>query len=212
MGALNFLSEHYRMGGWGMHLILVVCIFAVSISVERIWFVFIKSNVNAERFTREILNLINQGKVEQAKALANRSDAALYRITRAALSAAGGSMREIQDAVDEASLAELPRLDKRTAYLSMLANVAVLLGLLGTIMGLIKTFGALGGASAAEKATMLSEGIAEAMNCTAFGLLTAIPSLIIFGLLQGRVTRINNDIDASMVPIINGLAQFQGKA
>jgi len=212
MGVLNFLAEHYRAGGWGMHLILVVAIFAISISAERIWFVFIKSNVNAERFTREILNLINQGKLEQAKALANRSDAALYRITRAALSTAGGSMREIQDAVDEASLAELPRLDKRTAYLSMLANVAVLLGLLGTIMGLIKTFGALGGASAAEKATMLSEGISEAMNCTAFGLLTAIPSLIVFGLLQGRVTRINNDIDASMVPIINALAQFQGKA
>lgn len=212
MGVLNWVAEHYRAGGWGMHLILIVAIFAISIAAERIWFVYIKSNVNAERFTREILNLVNQGKLEQAKALANRSDAALYRITRAALSAVGGSMREIQDAVDEASLAELPRLDKRVAYLSMLANVAVLLGLLGTIAGLIKTFGALGGASAAEKATMLSEGISEAMNCTAFGLLTAIPSLIIFGLLQGRVTRINNDIDASMVPIINALAQFQGKA
>jgi len=211
MGFLNFIAEHYRMGGWGMHPILAVAIFAISIAVERVWFVFIKSNVNAERFTREVLNLVNQGKVEQAKALANRSDAALYRITRAALSAAGGSMREIQDAVDEASLAELPRLDKRTPYLSMLANVSVLLGLLGTISGLIKTFGALGGASAAEKAQMLSEGISEAMNCTAFGLIVAIPSLVVFGLLQGRVTRINNDIDASMVPIINALAEFQGK-
>lgn len=211
MNVINWLSEHFQAGGWGMYPILVVMIFAVSISVERIWFVFIKSNVNAERFSREILNLIKSGKIEQAKALANRSDAALFRITRAALSAAGGSMRDIQDAVDEASLAELPRLDKRTPYLAMLANVSVLSGLLGTITGLIKTFGALGGASAAEKATMLSEGISEAMNCTAFGLIVAIPTLIIFGLLQGRVTRINNDIDAVMVPIINALAEYQGK-
>lgn len=211
MEVFNFLAEHYRAGGWGMHPILVTGIFAISIIIERVWFVFIKSNVNAERFTREVLNMIKQGKVEQAKALANRSDAALYRITRAALSAAGGSMRDVQDAVDEASLSELPRLDKRTPYLAMLGNVAVLLGLLGTITGLIKTFAALGGASAAEKATMLSEGISEAMNCTAFGLIVAIPSLVVYGLLQGRVTRINNDIDASMVPIINALAEYEGK-
>lgn len=211
MAVFNFLAEHFRAGGWGMYPILVVGIFAVAVMVERIWFVFIKSNVNAERFSREILNYIKQGKIEQAKALANRSDAALFRITRAALSAAGGSMRDIQDAVDEASLAELPRLDKRTPYLAMLANVSVLMGLLGTITGLIKTFGALGGASAAEKATMLSEGISEAMNCTAFGLIVAIPSLIVFGLLQGRVTRINNDIDANIVPIINALSEYEGK-
>ncbi len=211
MAVFNFLAEHFRAGGWGMYPILVVGIFAVAIMVERIWFVFIKSNVNAERFSREILNYIKQGKIEQAKALANRSDAALFRITRQALTAAGGSIRDIQDAVDEASLAELPRLDKRTPYLAMLANVSVLLGLLGTITGLIKTFGALGGASAAEKATMLSEGISEAMNCTAFGLMVAIPSLIVFGMLQGRVTRINNDIDSSMVPIINALAEYEGK-
>jgi len=211
MVVFNFLAEHFRAGGWGMYPILVVGIFAVAIMVERIWFVFIKSNVNAERFSREILNYIKQGKIEQAKALANRSDAALFRITRAALAAAGGSIRDIQDAVDEASLAELPRLDKRTPYLAMLANVSVLLGLLGTITGLIKTFAALGGASAAEKATMLSEGISEAMNCTAFGLIVAIPSLIVFGMLQGRVTRINHDIDSSMVPIINALAEYEGK-
>ncbi len=211
MIVFNFLAEHFRAGGWGMYPILVVGIFAVAIMVERIWFVFIKSNVNAERFTREIMNNVKQGKIEQAKALANRSDAALYRITRSALAAAGGSMRDIQDSVDEASLAELPRLDKRTPYLAMLANVSVLLGLLGTITGLIKTFGALGGASAAEKAKMLSEGISEAMNCTAFGLMVAIPALVCFGMLQGRVTRINNDIDSSMVPIINALADYEGK-
>jgi len=211
MIVFTFLATHFRMGGWGMYPILVIGIFAVAIMVERIWFVFIKSNVNAERFTREVMNHVRQGKIEQAKALANRSDAALYRITRAALAAAGGSMRDIQDAVDEASLAELPRLDKRTPYLAMLANVSVLSGLLGTITGLIKTFGALGGASAAEKAKMLSEGISEAMNCTAFGLIIAIPTLVVFGMLQGRVTRINNDIDSSMVPIINALSDYEGK-
>jgi biopolymer transport protein ExbB/TolQ len=211
MEILNFLMGHFRAGGWGMWPILVTGIFAISIIIERVWFVFIKSNVSAERFTREVLNLIKQGRIEQAKALSNRSDAALYRITRAALFSAGGSMRDVQDAVDESSLSELPRLDKRTPYLAMLGNVAVLLGLFGTITGLIKTFAALGGASAAEKATMLSEGISEAMNCTAFGLIVAIPSLIVYGVLQGRVTRINNDIDASMVPIINALAEYEGK-
>ena len=104
MDVFNWLAEHYRAGGWGMHPILITGIFAISIIVERVWFIFIKSNVNAERFTREVLNMIKQGKVEQAKALANRSDAALYRITRAGLSAAGGSMRDAQSILDQCCL------------------------------------------------------------------------------------------------------------
>jgi biopolymer transport protein ExbB len=211
MGIFNFLAEHYTAGGWGMHLILVVMIFAVAIALERIWFIYIKSNVNADRFTREVINLVKQGKVEQAKALANRSDAALYRITRAALNQAGGSMYDIQDAVDEASLRELPRLERRTLFLGMLANAAVLSGLLGTITGLIKSFGALGGASAAEKTEMLSEGIAEAMNCTAFGLIVAIPAVVLHGVLVSKTQRLNSDIDSSLVPIINALAELEGK-
>ncbi|MCP4229445.1 MAG: MotA/TolQ/ExbB proton channel family protein [bacterium] len=211
MNVFSFIAEHYRMGGFGMHLILGTMVFAIAIGAERIWFIFFKNNVNANKFTREMLNLLKQGKVNQAKSLANSSDDALHRVSRAALNSAGGSMYEVQDAVDEASLNELPRLERRTLYMGMLANAAVLMGLFGTILGLIKTFSALGGASAAEKTIMLSEGIAEAMNCTAYGLLVAIPAILIHGLLVGKTRRIMSDIDASLVPIINAIAELEGK-
>ena len=103
----------------------------------------------------------------------------------------------------KASLREVPRLEKRTAYLAMLSNVAMLAGLLGTIVGLIKCFGAVASADPSEKATMLAAGISEAMNCTAFGLLTAIPGLLFFSLLNGKTQHLNDDINEASVAVLN---------
>jgi biopolymer transport protein ExbB/TolQ len=105
--------------------------------------------------------------------------------------------------MDEGSLRETPRLEKRTAYLAMLANVAMLSGLLGTIAGLIKCFGAVATADPSEKATLLAAGISEAMNCTAFGLLTAIPGLLFFSVLMGKTQQLLDDINEASVSVLN---------
>jgi biopolymer transport protein ExbB/TolQ len=114
-----------------------------------------------------------------------------------------GTEAEIQSAMDEVALQELPRIEKRTGYLAMLGNVAVLAGLLGTITGLIKAFAAVSFADAAEKAVLLAKGISEAMNCTAFGLGTAIIGLVMFSVLSGTTQNLVDDINESTVRMLN---------
>ncbi|MBM4371638.1 MAG: MotA/TolQ/ExbB proton channel family protein, partial [Deltaproteobacteria bacterium] len=109
----------------------------------------------------------------------------------------------VQAAIDEAALRELPRVERRTPYLAMMGNVAMLIGLLGTIAGMIISFGAVANADSGEKATLLARGISEAMNCTAFGLITAIPSLVFYAILQGKTQRIVDDINEGSVRVLN---------
>jgi biopolymer transport protein ExbB len=200
----------FRKGGWGMWPILGMSIFMVSIVVERVWFIYIRSNINAEIFTRQILGMIAKRDLEHAINTCNSYDAPLSRIVAYGLRFAEQGGGAMQRATDEISLQELPRLEKRTPYLGMVANVSVLLGLLGTITGLILCFGSLSG-TAAEKTAKLSQGISEAMNCTAFGLIVAIPSLLAFSVLNGKVQKLMGDVDFSVVRIINAVREAYGR-
>jgi biopolymer transport protein ExbB/TolQ len=110
---------------------------------------------------------------------------------------------EVQAALDEATLRESPRLEARTGYLAMLGNAAMLAGLLGTVSGLIACFEAVANVNPADKATILAAGISEAMNCTAFGLITAIPALVIFAFLNGWTQGIIDDINEVSVQVLN---------
>jgi biopolymer transport protein ExbB/TolQ len=105
--------------------------------------------------------------------------------------------------MDEAALRELPKLEHRTPYLALLANLAMLSGLLGTVTGLIAAFGAVANADASSKATMLAKGISEAMNCTAFGLGAAIMALLGFAVLNGKTQQLLDDINGATVQVVN---------
>ena len=144
-------------------------------------------------------------------ALPVMNKAALDAIIKAGLLKVRGSDEEVQAAMDQAALRELPRLEKRTAYLGMLGNVSTLLGLLGTILGLIKCFASVAGVGAAEKATLLAEGISEAMNCTAFGIFTAIVALIGFAVFQGKTQSLLDDINESTVRVLNLVVENRDK-
>ena len=113
--------------------------------------------------------------------------------------------RSIQNAVDEGTLEIIPTLQKRTNYLSMLANVATLTGLMGTIYGLILAFEAVGGAEIpeADKPKVLAQGISIAMNTTIFGLAVAVPTLIVYNVLQNKTTQIIDEMDEHLVKLIN---------
>ena len=113
--------------------------------------------------------------------------------------------------MDQEALSQLPPLEKRTGYLAMLGNVATLMGLLGTISGLIKSFAAVSFADPSEKAALLSRGISEAMNCTAFGLLCAIPALLVYSLLQGKTQSLLDDINETTVTVLNMITSNRDK-
>ena len=115
----------------------------------------------------------------------------------------GGSEHEIQQGMDEEALRELPKIEKRTGYLAMLGNLATLAGLLGTITGLIKSFASVAGVDPSMKATMLSKGISEAMNCTAFGLGTGILGLAAYAVLNGKTQHILDGVNQASVEALN---------
>jgi biopolymer transport protein ExbB/TolQ len=105
--------------------------------------------------------------------------------------------------MDEAAMHELPYLEKRTGYLSMISNASTLVGLIGTVNGMIGVFKAVASVSAADKSTMLSQGIGEAMNCTFFGLMIAIPNLVAYSLLQGRTQALSDDVNSAVASTVN---------
>jgi len=123
---------------------------------------------------------------------------------------AGGTEHDVQQAMDEEALRELPRLEKRTGYLAMLGNLATLAGLLGTITGLIKSFAGVAGVDPSMKATMLSKGISEAMNCTAFGLGTGILGLATYAWLNGMTQAVLDGVNQSSVETLNLVVAGRG--
>lgn len=196
--------EHFKEGGWGMWPILFWSIVTIGIIVERALFLF-GSSINKDVFLATMQKCILAGDVGKAVKMCSAANAPLARIVQAGLVKVNRPDEEVQAAMDEAALRELPKVGARTAYLALLANLAMLSGLLGTVTGLIKSFGAVAGGSIdpSQKATILASGISEAMNCTAFGLGVAIVGLIGFALLNGKTQGIEDDINEASVQILN---------
>lgn len=197
------IAHAFQEGGWGMYPIAACSVLIFAIAIERIQFLFFKASVSKDAFVQAMRKYILAGNIGKALALCSQTGTPLSSIIKAGLVKVNKSDAEVQAAMDEASLRETPRIEKRTAYLAMLANVAMLAGLLGTIVGLIKCFAAVATGDPAEKATLLAKGISEAMNCTAFGLMTAIPGLVFFAILQGKTQQLMDDINESSVSVLN---------
>lgn len=204
---MHFLQEvvqFYKEGGWGMHLILGCAIASIAITLERIKVLYMDSAENKHALLSGLNQHIMRGDVQAAiRWLSSQKQGPIARILRAGLLKAHRPDKEIQAALDQASLSEVPKIEARTGYLAVLSNAATLAALLGTIAGLIKTFGAVSNADPAQKATLLSAGISEAMHCTAFGLGTAVPVLLLYAVLQARTQHVLEAINESVVAEIN---------
>jgi len=137
---LEYISVTFQKGGPFMFIILGVLVFAFAIIVERFSYIGVKNRIDTSKFVDKVLQLLNQGGIANAVELCNLSKAALPVITKAGLQKYGKSPKEVQNAFELAAMNEIPKLEKRTHYLAMIANVATLLGLLGTIIGLIQSF------------------------------------------------------------------------
>lgn len=193
---MEMIAESFQLGGFWMYIILAVSIITLAIIIERFVFLFFRYNINGEAFWAQVQKLVMQNNIDRAIKLCNAApDKALARVVKAGLIRANKSEIEITNAVEEATLEVLPLINKRLANLPILANVATLMGLLGTIIGMIFAFKGLASVSADKRQEVLSTGIAVAMYTTAFGLLVAIPTLLIHIVLTNMARKIVDEID-----------------
>jgi biopolymer transport protein ExbB/TolQ len=201
---MSFFVDAMAKGGEFMYPILLCAIFALAIAVERMYYVMFRANINGTAFMAQVQKLIMANNIDRAIKLCNAEpNAALPRVLKAGLTRANRSEVEIQNAVDEAVLEVFPLVNNRTGYLPMLANVATLTGLLGTIRGLIVAFKAVATASAESKQTLLAAGISTAMYTTAGGLVVAIPTLVLHSIIAARTTKIMDDVDQFALKTVN---------
>ncbi|QDK45517.1 MotA/TolQ/ExbB proton channel family protein [Bdellovibrio sp. ZAP7] len=182
-----------------MWTILAAQIVSVAIIAERSVALFMNRKVNQKDISKTIADDIKAGKLDQAlrRSMQIGLTQPLGVVASAGIQAAMdlGGKEEIQLKMDEVLLEESSRVEKRIGFLAMFANVATLLGLLGTITGLIHSFAGIANANPAEKAAILSQGISLAMNTTAYGLVVAVPALIMYAVLQNRATRLTEDLN-----------------
>jgi biopolymer transport protein ExbB len=200
---MGFISTHFQEGGWGMWAILFITTIPIIILIFERTFALLKARIDKNRLLALLKSQIMAGNVQGAIKVCASSPVPLTRIIQAGLSRYNKPDVEVQAAMDEAALHELPLIETRTGYLSMLGNLATLLGLLGTITGLIKAFAGVAGVDPSMKATLLARGISEAMNCTAFGLGTGIVGLLFFAILNGVTQGLIDDINEVSVQLMN---------
>ena len=187
-----------------MYPILLCAVFGTAISLERFFYIFLRVSVNAPTFMGHIQRELLDGSVDGALRLCNgEPSAALAKVLKAALVRAGRPEAEVKSAVEESCLEVQPMVSRRLTYLPMIANVSTLLGLLGTIQGLIVSFHAVTGTQATERSSTLASGIAVAMYTTFFGLLVAIPILVSHSLLAARANQVLDDIDHYSLKLVN---------
>ena len=200
------VAKFYSDGGVWMHPILAMSIIGLGIIIERFIFLYFKYNINASAFMAQIQKLVMANNIDRAIKLCNAApSAALPKVIKAGLTRANKGPDEIQNAVEEASLEIVPAITKRVGVLNQVANIATLLGLLGTIIGLIQAFDALADPSIPpdKRQAMRANGIAVAMNTTAFGLIVAIPCLGAQILLGSVAKKIIDEIDQHSVKLEN---------
>ena len=182
-----------------MWTILAAQIVTIAIIAERVMALFMSRKDNQKELSKSLAEDIRSGNLEKAlrRALQLSSKEPLGVVAAAGIQAAMdlGGKEEIQLKMDEVLLEETSRVEKGIGFLAMFANVATLLGLLGTITGLIHSFAGIANANPAEKATILSQGISLAMNTTAYGLIVAVPSLVMYAVLQNRASRLTDDLN-----------------
>ncbi len=212
MNPLTTFATFFKAGGPFMYPIFVLAVVIVAIAAERWWLLMVKSRISSKRLIERVLPLVRGGRKDEAARYCKDSQAPLAQVAAAVLSrpTRGTNALEVEAELyataDAAASVALPPLSKRILYLAMLANAATLLGLLGTVSGLIYSFGAVGQADPAQRSAFLAAGIAEALNCTAFGLIVAVPTLFLHSFFSSQVTAVSDDVEAASVKIIHALS------
>lgn len=189
-----------------MWIILVVFMIGLGFSIERIVYIMLKSSSGRARFLADFGKLISSQQFDQALSLANATNLPIARVMAAIVGAKNQGRDGMQAACDAVFLTEAPRLTRYVSIISVMASISTLLGLMGTIYGLIFTFDAVANKPAAERPKALADGIAIAMGTTLLGLLSAVPLLVIVGILNMNPERLIQEMEEKGLKIINSLS------
>lgn len=210
MELLATVLRFFKEGGFFMYPIAVVMALGAAIAVER-WLYLRRAGRENRRLWSEMLPLMNQGKHEDAEKLANASETPIGRVLGHGLtrSRTHATRAEVEMAMEESLMEVVPLLERRTHYLATFANIATLLGLLGTIIGLIQGFTAVASVNPAEKANLLAASISVAMNTTAFGLIVAIPLLLVHSWLSSSTNELVDSLEMASTKFMNSLGLKQ---
>jgi biopolymer transport protein ExbB len=194
----------FASGGLFMYPILLVFAVGAAIAIERFITLSLITNKNASVWNT-IQPLLNEGDFDKARDMAAKEESVMSRILNLGLARQGAVRRreDVEIAMEEGMVEAIPQLEKRTPYVALASNIATLLGLLGTIMGLISAFTAVANANPAEKADLLSASISVAMNTTAFGLMVGIPLLVTHAILTTKTNEIVDGLEMASVKALN---------
>lgn len=204
MGFFYSIIEFFVTGGPFMYPILIVFAVGAAIAIERyITLTLMRSNNQSS--WGKVLPLLMNGEFDDARTMLSEDQSTIAQLLSMGLARQGAVRRreEIEIAMEEGMMEIIPQLEKRTPYVALFASIATLLGLLGTIMGLIEAFTAVANANPAEKADLLSASISVAMNTTAFGLMVAIPLLITNSVLTAKTGEIIDSLEMASVKALN---------
>jgi biopolymer transport protein ExbB len=204
MQVFTSVLRFFQEGGPFMYPLLIVMVIGLAIAAER-WLYLKRARSENRQLWARMLPLLNQGDYSGAEQLATDSQTAIGRVLGYGLSRSktAANRAEVEMAMEESLMEVTPLLERRTHYLATFANIATLMGLLGTIIGLIQGFTAVANVNPAEKADLLSASISVAMNTTAFGLIVAIPLLLLHAVLQSTANDLIDSVEMAAIKFLN---------
>jgi biopolymer transport protein ExbB len=213
MSVFEFAVKFVQDSGMFIYVSMLIMAVGLAIAIER--YIFLqRARSQNRKLWAQVLPMLQSGRFKEVYHLASESDAAIGKIVANGLARMQSPARreDIDAAMEEGMMEIVPRLEKRTHYIATFANVITLVGLLGTIVGLIKGFTAVAQVNPAEKAEMLSASISIAMNNTAFALTVAIPFLLIHAFLQARTGEIVDGLEAARISFLNVVQRLKAEA
>ena len=206
---INAMVAFFQKGGAFMYPILFVFATGMAIAVER-WFRLGRIQSVNRKMWNKLHPMLVRGEFDKVRAITDKDTSTIAQMLSMGLARQGAVRRreDIEIAMEESMMEIIPQLEKRTPYVALLSNIATLLGLLGTIMGLIEAFTAVANANPAEKADLLSASISVAMNTTAFGLMSAIPLLLFHAKLTSTTGQIVDSLEMASVKALNSISHL----
>jgi biopolymer transport protein ExbB len=201
------LAQFLEQGGTLMYVNLLVSIIALSMIVERTIFFLGKGSVNARAFLEQIRKLVLANNIDRAVKLCSATEAPVAQVARAGLQRTHRGELAVAQAIEETLVDVTPTLKKRVQILWSIANIATLVGLLGTVVGLIRAFGAVSAAKPEERSALLAKGISEALNNTAMGLGIAVTCIIAHAILSAASKKQVSDLETFSLKLENLLAE-----
>jgi biopolymer transport protein ExbB/TolQ len=208
----NFILHAFHSGGFMMYVILGLLVLTLIVVIKQL-LILKDAGVDKSDFNEHVFGMILRGDIQQAISYCDSRQSPLTNTLKAGLVQVLNRRpdEEVQVAMDASVLRETPKVEGWVSFLAVFGNLATLLGLAGTIVGMITSFSAVNKADDAKKAELLSQGIAEALNCTAFGLVVAILAILMYGFFQFRIGHILNDMTESSMSMLNLVASNRDK-